>query len=477
MISSTTRERALSEEQAEEHFMLWGTNSIELHDRIWASRGVQVVRAGLQALVAPEAPLYLLLDEKQLTVFDCAEVLKALHWRKPRVVRIRTRESRRESYQEVVRFDEEGLFLGIQRDYGVASDSLDRCWITPDRTVASRWCSALNVAEAVRELRETVRHQDRAYVAVDADSCPDVSDDEQLKKRWIERALGTSTRLSLVFDQAYQFAPGVWVHESSSVHPSARFVGPAWIGAGVQVPAESVVVGPIVLNDCAAIGDKLVPPDWQQIISPQWRLVPRIRLGQTRRVTKRAFDIAFSAFVLLCTLPLYPFVIAAICLEDGWPAFYLHQRQTLGGKPFPCFKFRTMCRDAEKLKARLVAENVCDGPQFYLENDPRLLRVGKTLRRFQFDELPQFWNVLLGHMSIVGPRPSPDRENQYCPAWREARLSVRPGLTGLWQVRRTREPLTDFQEWIRYDLQYVQYESWRMDLWIILQTIKKVIVG
>lgn len=477
MISSTSREPAMTQEQTQTRPMLWGANSIELHDRIWASRGVQVVRAGMQAFIAPEAPLYLLLDERQRTVFDCQEVLRILHWRKPRVVRIRTIEKESESYKEVVRYDQEGVFLGIQRDYGVASNAIGRCWITPDRTVASRWCSAHSAAEAARELRETVGRQERAYVAVEADSRPDRSGDDDAEERWIERALRSSTRLSLVFDQAYQFSPDVWVHETSSVDPSARFVGPAWIGAGVEVAADSVVVGPIVLHDHTPIGDTLAPPDWQQIVSPQWRLVPRIRLGQTRRITKRAFDIAFSLVVILFTLPLYPFVIAAICIEDGWPAFYLHQRQTLGGKSFPCFKFRTMCRDAEKLKARLVAENVCDGPQFYLKDDPRLLKCGKTLRRFQIDELPQFWNVLLGHMSIVGPRPSPDRENQYCPAWREARLSVRPGLTGLWQVRRTREPLTDFQEWIRYDLQYVQYESWRMDLWIILQTVKKVIVG
>ena len=122
-------------------------------------------------------------------------------------------------------------------------------------------------------------------------------------------------------------------------------------------------------------------------------------------------------------------------------------------------------------------QNRADGPQFYIPDDPRLLRCGGWLRRFQIDELPQFVNVLLGHMSVVGPRPSPDKENQYCPAWREARLSVRPGVTGLWQVRRTREPETDFQEWIRYDLEYVRRQRWSLDLWIILQTVLKLVKG
>jgi len=127
------------------------------------------------------------------------------------------------------------------------------------------------------------------------------------------------------------------------------------------------------------------------------------------------------------------------------------------------------------VKERLKASNVCDGPQFYAKNDPRVLRIGKILRRTHIDELPQVFNILVGHMSVVGPRPSPDKENQFCPAWRERRLSVRPGLTGLWQVKRTRAPENDFQEWIRYDLEYVQNECWRMDIWIMLRTFSAVL--
>jgi lipopolysaccharide/colanic/teichoic acid biosynthesis glycosyltransferase len=165
----------------------------------------------------------------------------------------------------------------------------------------------------------------------------------------------------------------------------------------------------------------------------------------------------------------------AIAAEDGRPFFFAHRRQTLGGREFPCLKFRTMRRDAEKIKAQLQAENRADGPQFFIENDPRVTRVGRILRRYQLDEIPQFLNVLVGHMSVVGPRPSPDKENQYCPAWREARLSVRPGVTGLWQVSRTREPQTDFQEWIRYDLEYVQHQSFVGDLRIIADTIRYIL--
>jgi len=175
--------------------------------------------------------------------------------------------------------------------------------------------------------------------------------------------------------------------------------------------------------------------------------------------------------VLLFTVPLYPFIMLAIWLEDGRPFFFVHRRETLGGREFPCIKFRSMRKDAEHIKRELAGRNQADGPQFFIEDDPRLTRVGRVIRKCNVDELPQFINVLLGHMSVVGPRPSPYRENQYCPPWREARLSVRPGITGLWQVKRTRRRGADFQEWIKYDIEYVESANWRLDLWIIWRTL------
>src|SRR6266576_5803986 len=104
------------------------------------------------------------------------------------------------------------------------------------------------------------------------------------------------------------------------------------------------------------------------------------------------------------------------------------------------------------------------------ENDDRITGIGKFLRKTNLDEIPQFFNVLVGHMSVVGPRPSPYSENQFCPAWREARLSVRPGITGLWQVRRTRRAGSDFQEWIKYDIEYVENRTMWLDIKIIFGT-------
>jgi lipopolysaccharide/colanic/teichoic acid biosynthesis glycosyltransferase len=165
----------------------------------------------------------------------------------------------------------------------------------------------------------------------------------------------------------------------------------------------------------------------------------------------------------------------AIWMEDGRPFFFSHQRETIRGREFGCVKFRSMRKDADKIKEQIKKLNQADGPQFFIENDPRLTRVGRFLRKYNLDELPQFWNVLVGDMSVVGPRPSPHAENQFCPPWREARLSVRPGITGLWQVRRTRQRGADFQEWIKYDLEYVENLSFWRDMNIIWRTITTIL--
>ncbi len=190
---------------------------------------------------------------------------------------------------------------------------------------------------------------------------------------------------------------------------------------------------------------------------------------------KRIFDILVAVAVLILFVPVLPFVALAIKLNSPGAVFFRDKRQGLHGRTFNCLKFRTMLVGADKLQDKLRNMNQIDGPQFMIEDDPRTSAVGRFLRDTHIDEIPQFVNVLLGQMSVVGPRPSPQAENTLCPSWRDARLSVRPGITGLWQICRTREPTKDFQEWIYYDIEYVRNLSLKIDLWLCWKTVKKLV--
>jgi len=186
---------------------------------------------------------------------------------------------------------------------------------------------------------------------------------------------------------------------------------------------------------------------------------------------KRAVDVTGSALGLLGLLPLMIVLAILVRLTSRGPVFFAHRRQGLGGAEFYCLKFRSMTLGADAMQDELRGQNEVDGPQFRIEEDPRMTPIGEWLRKYNLDELPQLINVLRGQMSFVGPRPSPDRENQLCPAWRRTRLSVKPGITGLWQVLRRREcPHSDFQEWIYYDVEYARHRSLWLDWQILIHT-------
>jgi lipopolysaccharide/colanic/teichoic acid biosynthesis glycosyltransferase len=133
-----------------------------------------------------------------------------------------------------------------------------------------------------------------------------------------------------------------------------------------------------------------------------------------------------------------------------------------------------MIINADDIQEKLGSKNQVDGPQFKIDDDPRVTIIGRFLRDTHIDELPQFINILFGQMSLIGPRPSPAKENSFCSYWRDARLSVRPGITGLWQIYRTRESGQDFQEWIYYDTKYVKNLSLKLDIKIFFQTAIKL---
>jgi lipopolysaccharide/colanic/teichoic acid biosynthesis glycosyltransferase len=183
-------------------------------------------------------------------------------------------------------------------------------------------------------------------------------------------------------------------------------------------------------------------------------------------------DVTLSLAALLVLFPLLIVVAVLIKLESPGPILFVHRRERKGGKQFPCLKFRTMVADAHRQQRALYQQNALDGPQFKLHHDPRITRVGTWVRGTNIDELPQLINVLLGHMSLVGPRPSPFRENQICIPWRRARLSVRPGITGLWQICRSpNRSAGDFHEWIYYDIAYARHISVWLDIKIMLATV------
>jgi exopolysaccharide biosynthesis polyprenyl glycosylphosphotransferase len=194
-----------------------------------------------------------------------------------------------------------------------------------------------------------------------------------------------------------------------------------------------------------------------------------------RRVIKEVFDRAFASIVLLLSAPLLLLAMLAIWFADGGPALFRQTRVGKDGKVFTVYKFRTMVLDAEERKAELAAQNEHDGLMFKIRSDPRITKVGGWLRRWSVDELPQLVNVLLGDMSLVGPRPAlPEEADRYADHVRR-RLMVKPGLTGLWQVN-GRADLT-WDESVRLDLRYVENWSFVLDLQILWKTVSAVLSG
>jgi exopolysaccharide biosynthesis polyprenyl glycosylphosphotransferase len=186
-----------------------------------------------------------------------------------------------------------------------------------------------------------------------------------------------------------------------------------------------------------------------------------------------------GSFILLAIFGIFVFPIIAIAikLSSRGPIFFRQQRSGQNGRPFTLYKFRTMVTNAEQYKHELEAMNEMSGPVFKVTNDPRVTRVGKWLRKYSLDELPQLWNVLRGDMSLVGPRPLPvDEVKRFSDLAHRRRLSVKPGLTCLWQIG-GRNQIFDFKEWVRLDLEYIDNWSLWLDLKILLLTIPAVFRG
>ena len=213
---------------------------------------------------------------------------------------------------------------------------------------------------------------------------------------------------------------------------------------------------------------------WNLNAFPASSLRPR-KPGRVALALKRSVDVGLSLLSLTLLAPLMALLAVLIRMDSSGPSFYISERIGKRGYPFRCFKFRTMVEDAESLKDSLAAINERDSVIFKLSNDPRVTRFGSFLRRYSLDELPQLLNVLLGDMSLVGPRPPVAAEVEMYEPEHFVRLEVLPGLTGLWQVLSRRDP--SFANYISLDRAYVENWTFWLDIKILVRTAGTVLRG
>lgn len=189
---------------------------------------------------------------------------------------------------------------------------------------------------------------------------------------------------------------------------------------------------------------------------------------------KRLIDVVLATIGLIVLAPVFGAFALAIIAADGRPVLFRQVRVGLHGRPFTIVKFRTMVKDAEARYAEVQAMSDTRGAAFKMKDDPRVTRIGRLLRKTSVDELPQLWNVLLGEMSIVGPRPAPPREVADYDVWHRRRLSMKPGITGLWQVEARFDE--DFDHRAQLDLSYIDRWSLLLDVQIIVKTIPALVL-
>ncbi len=459
---------------------LWGLSVRDIHRAFWNARGVQCVRLGQREPLRSGAEIFLLIEPDQLVMFNVAELSERLTWHDALVTRLRLINEDVEPYSERVMLDQRGLVECIERRYHPTVHESHRVTLTTRRRVAALWMASGTRREGWNRVRRSVPWSRVDHAKLNGQVFREGSLDQE--RRLLDVIVERWARPDQAIDGIEQFEPGVWHRRGEGAREDAVRIGPLWLGDGRAADSERCLVGPSWLGDGVGTSPESAWPatvlEIAEVVLPEGE--PRHRSTGSSQVypfIKRSMDFLASAAGLVLLSPLLFFIAFLIALEDGQPIFFGHLRQGRGGRLFRCWKFRTMHRNAEKIARDLEAYNVCDGPQVYIPSDPRVTRIGRILRAAHLDELPQLWNVLVGQMSLVGPRPSPDDENQFCPAWRDTRLSVRPGITGLWQLNRTREPGEDFQEWIKFDIEYVRRASLWLDLTIMAKTVGILLFG
>ena len=245
------------------------------------------------------------------------------------------------------------------------------------------------------------------------------------------------------------------------------------IGDGATISSLTSLHEKAVMQTLAALPEQAIvslreaarrqpaPLEWQTDAKPIYQKV------------KRGLDVLLAGLGLILTAPVLGLVALLIKLDSPGEIIFRQERCGQGGRNFTMYKFRSMVDNSEDLKRELQDFNEVDGPMFKILRDPRITRLGKILRDTNLDELPQLVNVLKGDMSLVGPRPLSLAEMRYNPKWRDARLSVRPGMTGLWQVEAHNQVY--FNDWIVNDLEYVKHASLWLDVKILIKTVRRVL--
>ena len=241
-----------------------------------------------------------------------------------------------------------------------------------------------------------------------------------------------------------------------------------------------------VMQHCADLGIRtrlqleFLPPAYSRIYLENFRDVQLLSLSsapdsELRLFLKRVFDVVLSATSLILLSPLLLAIGAMIKITSPGPVFFQQTRCGLGGRRFMLYKFRSMINNAEQMRAELHQLNELDGPVFKISDDPRITTVGRWLRRFSLDELPQLWNIFRGDMSFVGPRPAVPEEVEQYEDWQRRRLRMRPGLTCIWVIEGRNH--VDFNRWMQLDLKYIDTWSLWLDAKIFLLTIPIVLSG
>jgi len=318
-------------------------------------------------------------------------------------------------------------------------------------------------------------------------------------------------------------------NDKAQISASAKVFAPTVLGSGSRIGDEAIIFGPsaigshceiepgVVINECVILNNARISQGarlhrcvisdgavissgthlhemvvMQSLQSPKEQTVSSLWEQGTRhpgrvagplewqtyatpfcQKVKRFLDVIVAILGIIIAAPFMLFIALAIKLDSPGAIIFRQERCGLRGRNFTMYKFRTMVKNSEELKPGLKDLNEVDGPMFKIILDPRITRVGRILRDTCLDELPQLYNVFKGDMSLVGPRPLSMEEMRYNPKWRDARLSVRPGMSGLWQVEAHSRLF--FNDWLINDLEYVKQCSLGLDLKILLKTIKKVV--